>query len=182
MAGKKKNAISWDAYFMLEALLSRERSKDPKTRVGATIVKNHRVISQGYNGTPKGMSDDDMPWDSLGEQTGDLMQVKDSFVVHAESNAIDNTSMDLNGATMYVTLSPCPECAKRIANRGISKVVCLEEYSKKNLNVITRKIFEYANVEYVVYQNLEELYAGMEEIKSYLESIKQKSVRKIEIK
>ena len=123
-----------------------------------------------------------MPWDSLGEQTGDLMQVKDSFVVHAESNAIDNTSMDLNGATMYVTLSPCPECAKRIANRGISKVVCLEEYSKKNLNVITRKIFEYANVEYVVYQNLEELYAGMEEIKSYLESIKQKSVRKIEIK
>ncbi len=53
MAGKRTDYISWDTYFMLVALISTERSKDPRTQVGAVIVKNNRILSVGYNGAPK---------------------------------------------------------------------------------------------------------------------------------
>lgn len=77
------------------------RSKDPNTQVGACIVNEDNVIvGMGYNGLPKGCSDDDFPWGNVGE----ALETKYVFVVHAELNAILNSHTDLKGATIYVSL------------------------------------------------------------------------------
>ena len=85
MPGERKDYISWDEYFMGIALLSAERSKDPRTQVGACIVdKNNHILSTGYNSACAGMSDkDDMPWGSEGELTGDKLKIKDYFLTHS---------------------------------------------------------------------------------------------------
>lgn len=185
MAGKREDYISWDTYFMLVALISTERSKDPSTQVGAVIVKNNRILSVGYNGTPKGMSDDDMPWDSLGEQTGDVMQIKNSFVVHAEANAFNNLPLgtDLNGAIMYVTFSPCHLCAQRIASSGIEKVIYLEKYRKEIEFVLSKTILDYAGISLEQMENLDLLKQGLQAVSTKLDCLKTpKLVRKIEYK
>ena len=75
---KRTDYISWDEYFMGIALLAARRSKDPNTQVGACIVsKDNIIISTGYNGMPKGCSDDEFPWDRSGAET------KYPYVVHA---------------------------------------------------------------------------------------------------
>ena len=128
MSDKRRDYISWDEYFMGVALLAAERSKDPSTQVGACIVdENKRILSTGYNGFPQGCSDDEFPWnrdESLGE-------TKYPFVVHAELNAILNSSgKSLSGATLYVGLFPCNECAKAIIQSGIREVVYLSDKYK----------------------------------------------------
>ena len=185
MSGKRTDYISWDTYFMLVALISTERSKDPRTQVGAVIVKNNRILSVGYNGTPRGMTDDEMPWDSFGEETGDIMQIKNSFVVHAEANALDNFShaVDLQDATMYVTFSPCSSCALRLANSGIKKVVYLEAYRDKEKFLLSKTILEKAGIELLKMDDLELLKMGLKNIERKLESLKTRNyVRKIESK
>ena len=125
MAKTKKRCdyISWDEYFMGIALLAAKRSKDPSTQVGACIVdQNNVILTTGYNGFPKGCSDDEFPWDREGEVT------KYPYVVHAELNAILNAQgKDLRGARIYVDLFPCNECAKAIIQSGISEVVYLSD-------------------------------------------------------
>ncbi len=122
---KRTDYISWDEYFMGIALFSAQRSKDNSTQVGACIVNSDKkIVSVGYNGMPTGCIDDEMPW----ERTGDTsLDTKYPFVCHAELNAILNSSLNgVNGATLYVTLFPCNECAKAIIQCGIKKVVYLE--------------------------------------------------------
>ena len=119
MVTKREDYISWDEYFMGVALLAAKRSKDPNTQVGACIVdKNNVILTTGYNGFPKGCSDDEFPWDREGEVT------KYPFVVHAELNAILNASgKDLSGSRLYVALFPCNECAKAIPATQASKLM-----------------------------------------------------------
>ena len=123
MTKKRMDYISWDEYFMGVALLAAKRSKDPNTQVGCCIVDSSNVIlTTGYNGFPKGCSDDVFPWDREGEQT------KYPYVVHAELNAILNASgKDLRGSKLYVALFPCNECAKAIIQSGISEVIYLSD-------------------------------------------------------
>lgn len=123
MVTKRKDYISWDEYFMGVALLASKRSKDPNTQVGACIVdQNNVILTTGYNGFPKGCSDDEFPWDREGENT------KYPYVVHAELNAILNASgKDLKGARIYVDLFPCNECAKAIIQSGIKEVIYLSD-------------------------------------------------------
>ena len=123
MSSKRSGYISWDEYFMGVALLAAKRSKDPNTQVGACIVDSSNVIlTTGYNGFPKGCSDDEFPWDREGKVT------KYPFVVHAELNAILNASgRDLRGSRIYVALFPCNECAKAIIQSGIGEVVYLSD-------------------------------------------------------
>ena len=84
---KREDYISWDEYFMGIAMLAAKRSKDPNTQVGACIVsQDNIIISTGYNGMPKGCSDDEYPWERDGEQT------KYPYVVHAELNAVLNAN------------------------------------------------------------------------------------------
>lgn len=122
---KRTDYISWDEYFMGIALFSAQRSKDNSTQVGACIVNSDKkIVSVGYNGMPTGCLDDDMPWERTGESS---LDTKYPFVCHAELNAILNSSMrGVSGATLYVTLFPCNECAKAIIQCGIKKVVYLE--------------------------------------------------------
>lgn len=117
---KRTDYISWDTYFMGVASLSAMRSKDPSTQVGACIVnrKNH-IIGIGYNGLPNGLSDDAYPWD----KDGDFLNTKYPYVVHAEPNAILNSTSSLEKATLFVTLFPCHECAKLIIQSGIKELV-----------------------------------------------------------
>ncbi len=117
---KRKTVLSWDQYFMSVAHLSALRSKDPNTQVGACIVNEDNVIvGMGYNGLPKGCSDDEFPWGNVGE----ALDTKYAFVVHAELNAILNSYTSLKGCTIYVSLFPCNECAKAIIQSGISTIV-----------------------------------------------------------
>ena len=120
---KRENYISWDEYFMGVARLSAMRSKDPNTQVGACIVsKKNRIVGIGYNGFPIGIDDDEYPW----ENQGDFLNTKYPYVVHAEPNAILNSTVSLENATLYVTLFPCHECAKLIIQSGIKEIVYTE--------------------------------------------------------
>lgn len=122
---KRQDYISWDEYFMGIALLASMRSKDPNTQVGACIVSRDNIIlSTGYNGFPKGCSDDEYPW----EREGADNETKYPYVVHAELNAILNSGgRSLRDARIYVALFPCNECAKAIIQSGISEIVYLSD-------------------------------------------------------
>ena len=89
MSAKRSDYISWDEYFMGVAHLSGMRSKDPNTQVGACIVSpDNKILSMGYNGFPKGCSDDEFPWER--ENANDRNLTKYPFVTHSELNAILN--------------------------------------------------------------------------------------------
>ena len=109
---KRSDYISWDEYFMGVAKLASLRSKDPNSQVGACIVGNdNKILSMGYNGFPRGCSDDDFPW----AREGDTLETKYAYVTHSELNAILNyNGGSLEGSKIYVTLFPCNECAKAI--------------------------------------------------------------------
>lgn len=148
MTPKRDDYISWEEYYMAVAQLSAKRSKDPNTQVGACIVnKNKRIIGIGYNGFPTGCSDDELPW----SREGDLLDTKYPYVCHAEMNAITNATNkpDLDGASMYVSLFPCNECAKLIVQVGIREVVYLQDmYHDQDIFVAARRIFDMAGVSY----------------------------------
>ncbi|MBQ1304138.1 MAG: dCMP deaminase family protein, partial [Erysipelotrichaceae bacterium] len=98
---EKKKILSWDEYFLSLAHLSGMRSKDPNTQVGAVIVDDkNRIVSIGYNGMPRGCYDDQFPWG----REGGFLETKYAFVVHAELNAILNSSRPVEGCTIYVSL------------------------------------------------------------------------------
>ena len=146
MQKKRTDYISWDDYFMGVAQLSAHRSKDPSTQVGACIVNSKkRIIGIGYNGFPAGCSDDKLPWD----REGDYLDTKYPYVCHAEMNAITNSSNkpELDGASIYVSLFPCNDCAKLIIQVGIKEIVFLsDKYSGDDIFVAARKMFEMAGV------------------------------------
>ncbi len=142
---KRTDYISWDEYFLGIAMLAARRSKDPNTQVGACIVsEDNIIISTGYNGMPKGCSDDTFPWGREGEET------KYPYVVHAELNAILNASgRDLRGSRIYVALFPCNECAKAIIQCGIKEVLYLsDKYNGTPGNVASKRMLDAAGVKY----------------------------------
>ena len=145
---KGKDYINWDEYFMGIAMLAARRSKDPNTQVGACIVSDDNIIlSTGYNGMPKGCSDDEFPWDRKGENEA---TTKYPYVVHAELNAILNASgRDLRGSRIYVALFPCNECAKAIIQSGIKEVMYLsDKYNDTMLNLVSKRMLDAAGVKY----------------------------------
>jgi dCMP deaminase len=98
-----------------------ENSYCQRRKVGALIVKNKMIISDGYNGTPSGFEN------VCEDESG----VTKPYVMHAEANAITKIARSNNsseGATMYVTASPCIECAKLIVQSGIKRVIYSEKY------------------------------------------------------
>lgn len=143
---KSNNYISWDEYFMGVALLSSYRSKDPNTKVGACIVNsNKRIVGIGYNGLPYGCDDDVYPW----EREGDFLDTKYPYVVHAEPNAILNSTSSLQGATIYVSLFPCHECMKLIIQSGIKEIVYLsDKYNGTESDQASKKMADSAGVKY----------------------------------
>ena len=119
---KRTDYLSWDEYFMGVAMMSGMRSKDPNSQVGACIVsEDNKILSMGYNGFPKGCSDDEFPW----AREGDDLHTKYFYVTHSELNAILNyRGGSLEGAkALCVSLFPCNECAKAIIQSGIKTIV-----------------------------------------------------------
>lgn len=98
-----------------------ENSYCERRKVGALVVKDKTIISDGYNGTPSGFEN----------KCEDSYNVTHPYVLHAEANAITKLARSSNnsdGSTLYVTASPCIECAKLIIQAGIKKVVYAEKY------------------------------------------------------
>lgn len=148
---KRENTLTWDEYFMGLAHLSALRSKDPSTQVGAAIIdENHRVVSVGYNGFPKGCSDDEFPW----SRSGGVLNSKYAFVVHAELNAILNSPRSVSGCTIYVSLFPCNECAKAIIQSGIKRIVYeSDKYADTETTIASKKMLQAAGIELVQLEN-----------------------------
>ena len=144
---KREHVLSWDEYFMGLAHLSAMRSKDPSTQVGAVIVDaEHKVVGIGYNGLPIGCSDDEFPWD----REGGMLETKYAFVVHAELNAILNSTRDLHRCTLYVSLFPCNECAKAIIQSGICRIVYEDDkYAAADNVIASKRMLNAAGVELV---------------------------------
>ncbi|XP_047940166.1 deoxycytidylate deaminase isoform X3 [Salvia hispanica] len=128
--------LSWDDYFMAIAFLSAERSKDPNRQVGACLVSEKGIIlGIGYNGFPRGCSDDKLPW-SKKSKSGDPLETKYPYVCHAEVNAILNRNhASAAGQRLYVTMFPCNECAKIIIQSGVSEVIYYVEKHLDNPDV-----------------------------------------------
>ena len=110
-----------DHLYMRMARTWAENSYCKRRQVGALLVKNQMIISDGYNGTPSGFENN----------CEDENNVSKPYVLHAEANAITKVARSNNsseGATPYVTASPCMECSKLIIQAGIKRVVYGEEY------------------------------------------------------
>jgi len=112
----QKTDEKWDHRFLEMAHLVANWSKDPRRKVGAVIVKDRLVLSCGYNGFPRGLSD------SLDLYAN--REFKNQHVVHAEANAIYNCPVKPENATIYCTYAPCLACSLAIIQSGISTVVC----------------------------------------------------------
>ena len=130
-----------DKRYIRMAQIWAENSYCSRRKVGALIVKDKMIISDGYNGTPAG-------FENICEDENGLTK---PYVLHAEANAITKIACSNNsskGATMYVTTSPCIECAKLIIQAGIKRVIYSEKYRLEDGLDLLRK----ANIE-VVYIN-----------------------------
>ena len=105
-----------------------------RKKVGALIVKDNSIISDGYNGTPAGFENECE--EVINNEDGSFKEYKTKwYVLHAEANAIlkvAKSTQSCNGSTLYVTYSPCTDCSKLIMQAGITRVVYLEEYRDTN--------------------------------------------------
>ena len=133
-----------DKRYLRMARIWAENSYCVRRQVGALVVKDKMIISDGYNGTPSG-------FENVCE---DEHNVTKSYVLHAEANAITKLARSSNnsdGSTLYVTASPCLECSKLIIQSGIRRVVYGEEYRLSDGIELLRR----ANIE-LTYINLNE--------------------------
>lgn len=130
----KQNKI--DSLYLRMANVWSENSHCKRNKVGCLIVKDRQIISDGYNGTPSGFSN----------ECEDCNNNTLPTVLHAEANAITKIAKSTNSAersTLYVTLSPCFDCAKLIIQAGIKRIV----YSETYRNTDSFKLFEEAGIE-----------------------------------
>ena len=120
MTNDKNKRHQLDLRYLRMARIWAENSYCKRRQVGAIVVKNQMIISDGYNGTPSG-------FDNVCEEN----DVTKPYVLHAEANAITKLARSHNssdGATLYVTASPCLECSKLIIQAGIKRVIYGEAY------------------------------------------------------
>ena len=116
-------------------------SKCVSKQVGAVIVKDGRILSTGYNGTPAGYINCRDYWD--GKYTKEHHEWSKTYEIHAEMNAIiwaARKGISIEGATIYVTLEPCSECSKNLIASGIKRIVYAKEYEHTHSKVISKFI------------------------------------------
>lgn len=144
MESKDNKQRNLDIRYLRMARIWAENSYCQRRKVGALVVKNKMIISDGYNGTPSGFEN----------QCEDENNVTKSYVLHAEANAITKLARSSNNsenATLYVTASPCIECSKLIIQAGIKRVVYGEKYRLEDgINLLKK-----AGIE-VIYLNTDE--------------------------
>ena len=141
------NRPGWDEYFMQIAQVVALRSNCSRRQVAAVIVKDHRIISTGYNGTPRGIKnchEGGCPRCSSNAPSGTALE--ECLCCHGEENAIVQAAyhgISVKDSTLYTTFSPCLLCAKMIINAGIKEVVYGERYS---IDETSRRILNEAGV------------------------------------
>lgn len=149
---ERKDVATWDETFMDIAKIAAKRSKDPTTQVGAIFVSaDNRRTALGYNGAPRNFSDELFPW---GKGNDNELDNKYPFVIHAERNALDNVSGDgdwLKNSTLYVTHSPCHQCAQSIANKEVKRVV----YNELRYDKFTEHLFNICGIDMIKFSDLE---------------------------
>ena len=132
MSDKEKKQLEVDKRYLRMANIWAENSYCQRRQVGALIVKNQMIISDGYNGTPSG-------FENICEDDNNVTK---PYVLHAEANAITKVAASNNnssGATIYITSSPCIECAKLIIQAGIKRVVFSEKYhTEEGISLLKR--------------------------------------------
>ena len=134
----EEKQLKLDMRYLRMAKIWAENSYCKRRQVGALVVKDHMIISDGYNGTPSG-------FDNVCEENN----ISFPYVLHAEANAITKLARSSNnsdGATLYVTAAPCIECAKLIIQSGIKRVVYAETYRLDD----GLKLLKRANIETVL--------------------------------
>jgi dCMP deaminase len=122
---KKHKQLRYDSAYIRMAATWADLSYCDRKKVGAIIVKDQMIISDGYNGTPAGFDN------TCETEEGDTLW----YVLHAEANAILKVAKSTNncrGATLYQTLSPCKECSKLILQAGITRVVFRDRYKDQS--------------------------------------------------
>ena len=141
MSEKINKQLLLDKRYMRMALIWAENSYCKRRQVGAILVKDKMIISDGYNGTPSG-------FENICE---DEANVTKPYVLHAEAHAITKVARSNNsseGATLYVTSSPCIECAKLIIQSGIERVVYADSYRlSEGIELLMRANIEIVCVE-----------------------------------
>jgi dCMP deaminase len=143
MEDKKEKQHQFDIRYLEMARIWATNSYCKRRRVGALIVKGRMIISDGYNGTPSGFEN----------ECEDENNHTKPYVLHAEANAITKVAKSNNsseGATLYITSSPCMECAKLIIQAGIIRVVFSDNY--RILDGI--ELLKRANIEIIQLDNL----------------------------
>ncbi|MBQ9789759.1 MAG: dCMP deaminase family protein [Lentisphaeria bacterium] len=144
---KKSKRPSWDRYFMDIALVAASRSNCSRRHVAAVVVKDQRIISTGYNGTPRGIKNcDEGGCPRCNSNVPSGHNLGECLCSHAEENSITQAAyhgIALKGATLYTTFSPCLMCAKMIINAGIKEVVYQERYS---IDDVSTKLLQDAGV------------------------------------
>ena len=168
----RTDRIDNDMACMATAVLWAARSKDPSSQVGAVFVNEHgRIISIGYNGAPNNWPDEEFPWGR--DKENGLNNTKYPYVVHAEMNGILNymgAGVDFNNSTLFVTLFPCPDCAKFLSQRGIKKVIYLsdkynltgKEFEEKynfDGNIASKRTLNECGIEFIPYESINKSHA-----------------------
>jgi dCMP deaminase len=121
----KKKQLKYDKAYLRMACEWAKLSHCKRKQVGALIVKDNTIISDGYNGSPSGYTN------ACEDENGDTHW----YVLHAEANAIlkvAKSTQNALGGTLYISLSPCRECSKLIIQAGIKRVVYLNEYKDRS--------------------------------------------------
>lgn len=136
--------IVWDKRFLDLAQQVASWSKDPSTKVGCVLVNNKKiVIGMGYNGFPRGVDDTQERWTDK--------ETKYKFVVHAEANAILNSTKDVEGCAAFSTLMPCEGCTKLLIQSGISVLVTnLEGIKERGGFKASFKMLEEAGIPVII--------------------------------
>lgn len=162
MANELSKQQKLDLRYLRMARIWAENSYCKRRQVGALVVKDKMIISDGYNGTPSGF-----------ENVCEDNNVTKPYVLHAEANAITKLARSSNnseGSTLYVTASPCIECSKLIIQSGIKRVVYAEKYRLTDgIDLLKR-----AGVK-VEYMNPDEMGSSSEESTSKMESSEEDS-------
>lgn len=147
----RRDRISWDECFMKIAHVIADRSLDPSTQAGAVVVNNDNVVvGVGYNGWPRGIKKDDLPWD----REGDFENTKYAYVCHAEENSIYNANNSTANCKIYCTLFPCNECTKTIIQNGIKEVIYeSDKYADTPIVRASKKMLKLAGVKTRFYKH-----------------------------
>jgi dCMP deaminase len=147
----RANRLSWDECFMKMAHIIADRSPDPSTQTGAVVVDNNNIVlGMGYNGWPRGIKTEDLPWD----RDGNYENTKYAYVCHSEENAIYNASKSTNGCKMYCTLFPCNECVKAIIQNGIKEIIYEnDKYADLPAWKASKRMLKLAGVTFRQYQH-----------------------------